>query len=349
MSTGRKPWRMIAPLAVLGTGWAVPGEALSSQDLIAMIADRFNFTRTGTARLLAERMQIHSRHISRAFLSRHETAQPGCSNPGIAAEALRKALCDAGIGTHQIGYIIAHTTTPETQLPPNVSHVADLLGYEGPYVELRQACTGFANALMVASGLIASGIEGAVVIVGSESGSLFLDPGELGEASDQIVNLMQMGDGAGAIVLGPDRGQSLSRISHAWFGTAGLGQSPGIRLDSGAQKFGHDFARIATNGPALFAAGIAEIAECGLQLAGIDRVIPHQVSGRVGEQLSQQTGLPPDQIYINANRLGNTGSAAMWIALAELREGIMKPGMRAAALGAEASKYMYGGFIYEHG
>ncbi len=349
MNARRKLWRMATPLAVLGTGWAVPGEAVTSDDLIERVGARFNFARTGTARLLAARMQIHSRHISRAFADRHETALPGCSNPSIAAEAVRNALHDAGIGAHQIGYIIAHTTTPETQLPPNVSYVADLLGYDGPYVELRQACTGFANALMVALGLFASGIEGAVVIVGSETGSLFLDPEELGEASDQIVNLMQMGDGAGAIVLGPASGSTDARISHAWFGTAGLGQSPGIRLDSGAQKFGHDFARIATNGPELFEAGLAAVAESGLQLADIDMVIPHQVSGRVGEQLSQQTGLANGKIYVNADRLGNTGSAAMWIALAELREGIMKPGMRAAALGAEASKYMYGGFIYEHG
>lgn len=339
---------MTAPVEVVGTGRAVPGESLSSHDLIAIISDHFNFARGGTARLLAQRMQIHSRHISRAFSERHEMVLPNCSNPCIAAEAVRNALHDARIGVESVGYIIAHTTTPETHLPPNISHVADLLGYEGPYIELRQACTGFANALMVASGLIASGIEGAVVIVGSETGSLFLDPGELGEASDQIVNLMQMGDGAGAIVLGPVSDAGCSRISQAWFGTAGLGQSPGIRLDSGAQKFSHDFARIATNGPALFEAGIAELAECAFDLEDIDIVIPHQVSGRVGEQLSQQTGLPIEQIYINANRLGNTGSAAMWIALAELREGWMKPGMRAAALGAEASKYMYGGFIYEH-
>jgi 3-oxoacyl-[acyl-carrier-protein] synthase-3 len=349
MTIDGSAWRTAAAMAVRGTGWAVPGEALSSDELIDRVGQRFGFTRTGTARLLAERMRIRSRHISRAFTERAECALPGLSNPCIAAEAVRRALKSAGIGVHQVGYLIAHTTTPETQLPPNASYVADLLGYDGPYVELRQACTGFANALMIASGLLASGACSAVVIVGSETGSLFLDPGRLDDAPDQIVNLVQMGDGAGAIVLGPETQPIEGRITAAWFGTAGRDREPGIRLDNGALHFTHSFARIAESGPALFEAGLVAVAAAGLRLDDIDLVIPHQVSGRIGEQFSQQLGIAEERMFVNADRLGNTGSAAMWIALAELREGDLKPGMRMAALGAEASKYMYGGFIYEHG
>ena len=51
---------------------------------------------------------------------------------------------------------------------------------------------------------------------------------------------------------------------------------------------------------------------------------------------------------VNAGRLGNTGSAAIWLALAELRSSL-EPGASVLALGAEATKYMFGGFHYVHG
>jgi 3-oxoacyl-[acyl-carrier-protein] synthase III len=46
--------------------------------------------------------------------------------------------------------------------------------------------------------------------------------------------------------------------------------------------------------------------------------------------------------------MGNTGSAAIWLALADLRKRV-RPGASVLALGAEATKYMFGGFHYVHG
>ena len=348
MSTQRAAWRTHAPLAVLGTGMALPGAGISSADLIARIKQRFGFARSSTARLLAERMGIASRHICREFAAAAESALPDCSNPELAAQAVRQALDDAGLGVADIDYLIAHTSTPQTQLPPSVGYVADLLGYDGPYVELRQACTGFANGLMIANGLLTSGTCKVVVIVGSETGSLFFDPTMLDENPDQIVNLMQMGDGAGAIVLGPAQASPAPLITAAWFGTTERDLAPGIKLDTGARHFSHNFARITRTGPALFEAGVEMIAALGLRLDEIDRIIPHQASGRIGEQLAQGFKLPPDRLFVNADRLGNTGSAAIWLAFAEIRQAGLARGMRIATLGAESSKYMFGGFIYEH-
>ena len=52
-------------------------------------------------------------------------------------------------------------------------------------------------------------------------------------------------------------------------------------------------------------------------------------------------------MFVNADHLGNTGSAAIWLALAELRR-TLAPGASVVALGAEATKYMFGGFCYLH-
>lgn len=341
------PWHARRALAVLGTGSAVPGEPVATGALIERISTRFGFDRAAAALAIAARLGVASRHIARAFVEPIEIARPGMSNADLSAQAVRAALADAGAGIGDIGYLVAHTATPESQLPPNVALVADRLGYSGPYVEIRQACTGFANALMVANGLAGTLDGRVVVIVGSETGSLFLDPRRLADAPDQIVNLVQMGDGAGAVVLDV-AASSRATLETSWFGAIGAGRAPGISMPAGARQFAHDFAAIERTGGALFGAGIQALAMAGHAPDTVDLVVPHQASGRIGARLAAHLAIPAARFFVNANRLGNTGSAAMWIALAEARAAGLRSGATIAALGAEASKYMYGGFVYAH-
>src|SRR5262249_35541960 len=150
-------------------------------------------------------------------------------NADLAAAALRAALDQAGLAPNDLAYLIGHTATPDRPIPPNVARVAELLRYNGPFVEIRQACPGFANALVMAAGLLSAPGARAVAIVGSETGSVFFDPLRAAEDSGQLVNLVQMGDGAGAVVLGPDDGRTGARASGIFYGHAGRGRPPGLR------------------------------------------------------------------------------------------------------------------------
>jgi 3-oxoacyl-[acyl-carrier-protein] synthase III len=67
----------------------------------------------------------------------------------------------------------------------------------------------------------------------------------------------------------------------------------------------------------------------------------------MAELLGLFLGIEPARVFVNAGRLGNTGSAAIWLALAELRT-VLEAGATLLALGAEATKYMWGGH-YVHG
>jgi 3-oxoacyl-[acyl-carrier-protein] synthase III len=332
---------------VLGTGHALPQEPVETAPLVALMASRFGFTRVREAEIIATRMRIETRHICRDFNARSEPARAGDSNIDLAARAVSAALADAGLTIGDVGYLIGHTTTPTQSLPANTAFVADKLGYSGPHVELRQACTGFANGLMIACGLLAAPRSRPVVIVGSETGSLFFDPLRMEEDAGQIINMIQMGDGAGAIVLGPPAGTGAS-IEAAWCGSIGLGRAPGIQRHHGAIEFDHDFAAILKSGPDLFDAGVAVSGALGHPLVSADWIIPHQVSGRVRDQAAAHLGVARDRIFVNADRNGNTGSAAIWIAFAELRAGGLAPEAHVLALGAEASKFIYGGFAYVH-
>lgn len=347
-ASSARPWTSLARLSVLGSGSALPGEAISSEALVALVHERFAVNCRQEALAVAKRMAIETRHVCRDFVSRTERARDGEGNADLAARAVDAALADAGLAIGDIAYLIGHTTTPEQPLPANVAHVADRLGYGGPHVELRQACTGFANALMIATGLLSSPDARPVVIVGSETGSLYFDPQRLAQDRGQIVNMMQMGDGAGAIVLGP-AGAGKAALEALWFGSIGLGRVPGIQQLPGRQEFDHDFAGILQSGPLLFDADIAAAQMLGWTVEAADFVVPHQVSGRVRAQAANHLGVSQDKVFVNAGRIGNTGSAAIWLALAELRSSGMAKDTRVLALGAEASKYLYGGFAYVHG
>ncbi len=339
------PWLSKGRIGVLGTGQALPGREVATIDLIAMMQHRFDFSRTREATAIAARLAINGRHLCRDFDARHEVARSGASNADLAAQAVQLALDDAALEPRDLSYLIGHTTTPDQPLPANVAFVADRLAYDGPHVELRQACTGFANALMIAFGLIASG-SGPVAIVGSETGSLFFDPETLGDDADQIVNMVQMGDGAGAVIVGPARDDGAS-IEAAWFGALGLGRTPGISRQHHTHRFDHDFAAIRAEGHRLFDAGRDAAAVQGFPIEAARHLVPHQVSGRIGSLAAAHFNLPLDRVFVQADRIGNTGSAAIWIALDTLRAQAA-PGDTVVVLGAEASKHMYGGFAYRH-
>jgi 3-oxoacyl-[acyl-carrier-protein] synthase III len=340
-------WHSAGQLAILGSGSAVPGPPISSDALIALMAARFGFTRQREATLLSERLGITRRHLARAFIAQSELPRDGHANAMLAATALRTALADARMDVADLRYLIGHTATPDQLLPAGIALVADHVGYTGPHIELRQACTGFANALMIAFGLLAMPDAGPVAIVGSETGSMLFDARSAQSDAAQRVNMMQMGDGAAAIIL--HRAQAgCDRISGAWFGSIGLGKPPGLRINSmvpGDNQ--HDFAQILAHGHLLFEAGVAAAAQAGTTLDDVDYIVPHQVSGRIGDQVAAHFGFNRARSFVNADRLGNTGSAALWLALDDLRHGARGKGQSALFLGAEATKYMHGGFVLE--
>ena len=128
------------------------------------------------------------------------------------------------------------------------------------------------------------------------------------------------------------------------------GPPPGLQVHAAApRRFDHDFAAILASGSLLFDAGRAATLRHDVSLDAVDTIIPHQVSGRIGRQAAAHFGMAPERFFVNADRVGNTGSAAIWIALAALRETAPTAGSRALVLGAEATKFMHGGFVYEHG
>lgn len=349
-------------LSVLGTGISLPGPSVSSADLLKKIKHQFGISST-KGRALSRLLAIEYRHISRDLEKQIESPRAGARNPDIAAAALKNAIDEANIHPKDLQYLIGHTASPAQLMPPNIAEVADKLHFTGPTAELRQACTGFANALQLVASLLQSGSRAPIAIVGSEVGSVFFDPLSLNSSPSQWVNLMQMGDGAGAVILNahdPSASFNQPYLTDLYYGKLPGQRKPGFYMEGGSDypslsdhqqclAFGHDYEAVKSSGGELFKAGVECILSAGYTLDDFRFIIPHQVNGQIGYLLAREMGLPVDRFFVNANLVGNLGSAAIWVALHQLRiSGKLNRGDQVLILGAEATHYMFGGFVYVH-
>jgi 3-oxoacyl-[acyl-carrier-protein] synthase III len=349
-------------LSVLGTGVSLPGPSVSSAELLQKIKHHFGIS-SNKGKALSRLLAIEYRHISRELEKQVESPRAGARNPDIATIALKNAIDAAKIHSKDLQYLIGHTASPAQLMPPNIAEVADTLNFIGPTAELRQACTGFANALQLVASLLQTGNNAPIAIVGSEVGSVFFDPLSLKSNPSQWVNLMQMGDGAGAIVLNAyDSSNTVNQpyLTDMYYGKLPGNRKPGFYMEGGSDypslsehqqclSFSHDYEAVKSNGGELFKAGVECMLSVGYTLDDFRFIIPHQVNGQIGYLLAREMGLPVNRFFVNANVVGNLGSAAIWVALHQLRiSGKLNPGDQVLVLGAEATHYMYGGFVYVH-
>ena len=59
----------------------------------------------------------------------------------------------------------------------------------------------------------------------------------------------------------------------------------------------------------------------GLTTSDIDWVIPHQANSRILEAVAQRLEVPPERMFLNIEKYGNTSSASIPIALDEAVRG----------------------------
>ncbi len=346
---------------LLGVGAAFPGEAVSTGALCQQVRQQLGIPLPRYLTMLSTRLDVQQRHLCRDFVQAHEQPRPGARNPELAARALHNALGQAQLPSHALGYLISHTATPARQLPGGSGEIAHLLRYPGAHVELRQACTGFANALQLAFALTAAPDSAPVAIVGVETGSVFFDPHCSHADISQWVNFLQMGDGAAGVIIGADTPGCTQGpwISHAFFGQLQDPPASGLVLGAGGSdcphasgpiRFEHDFKSVETHGAALLEAGRDLLLSAGFDVHRASRVVPHQASGAVAAWLAKRWDLAPELICNHARQVGNLGSASLWAALHDsLQTPTQSPAGTAPMLflGAEATQYSYGGFALE--
>ncbi|MGD2060428.1 MAG: beta-ketoacyl-ACP synthase III [Acidimicrobiia bacterium] len=293
---------------ILGFGGYVPTRVVTNDDWARWVdtSDEWITQRTGIK--------------ERRFAAEDE------STLTLAEEAARVALEDAGLGPGDIDEIVLATDTPELRTPDTSALVQDRLGCRQiPTYDLGgSGCAGFIQALDVARSRITVAPK-RVLVIGVELISRMISHEDRSTA-------VLFGDGAGAVVLGPEGGRAevLDAVSGTDGSAAGILTlvAGGTRQPFDAETLeSGDYNRLEMEGRKIFVeavkrmseASVAVIERIGKTLADVDLVIPHQANLRIIEAVRKKLGLDERSVFVNIQDYGNTGSAtvplAMWEAV----------------------------------
>lgn len=290
---------------ILGVGIGLPERVLTNADLEKMVdtSDEWITTRTG----------IRERRI----------AGEDTATSDLATQAAKQALANANLQAHELDLIIVATVTPDMAFPSTACLVGDRLGIPGvPAFDLSAACSGFIYGLDMAANGIAMGTYRNVLVVGAETLSKVTD------WTDRSTCVL-FGDGAGAVVLGPvsdDFG-----VLSTYLGADGSGgdklciPSSGSRLPVTPERVASGLTKIKMAGNDVFKFAVRIMGEAALKAlekadlspAAVDLFIPHQANIRIIDAAAKRLDLPPERVFVNVDRYGNTSAASIPIALYE--------------------------------
>jgi 3-oxoacyl-[acyl-carrier-protein] synthase-3 len=301
---------------VIGVGSAVPKKILSNADLekIVETTDEWIISRTG----------IRERRI----------VSEGEKFSDLCTKAAESALKRAHVKAEDVDMILVGTISGDMPFPATACLVQNNLGASRAAAsDISAACVGFLYGLHLADGLVQSQKAENVLVIGGEILSRYVD------WTDRSTCVL-FGDGAGAVVLQATRGD------HGILGTrmksngalADLICMPGGGSNHPANDpalVGQRLAFIKMKGNETFKVAVKAmadistevLAEQGFTKDDVRLFVPHQANERIIDAVGERMKFPPERVYKNVDRYGNTSAGSIPIALDEAQQrGRVKPG-----------------------
>ncbi len=302
--------------AIVGFGGYVPERVMTNEDWSKLVdtTDEWITSRTGIK--------------ERRFAADDE------STLDLAAIAAERALKDAGLTADDIDEIIVATDTPEVYTPDTASLLQHRLGCRNiPTYDLGgSGCAGFVQGLDVARARIHLEPK-RILVIGVELISRLIN------WEDRATSVL-FGDAAGAVIM--DSGSGRAEVLAVLAGTDGSKadiltlQTGGTRHPFTAEAAARgDHQRLDMNGREVFReavrrmSGVVEdvLDQIGKRLEDVALIVPHQANLRIIDAVGKKLGASENQVYVNVDRYGNTGSASVPLALWEANEeGLIKEG-----------------------
>jgi len=305
----RRPRDGDRPAAViLGVGGYLPERVVTNEDLVRWFPD------------------VSADYVYQVTgIRQRRWAQDGEKPSDMAYAASLEAIRKANIGIKDIDAIILATTTPDVAMPSTACILQDRLGLGGiPAFDLNAACSGWLYAVAMAQNMILTSMARNVLAVGVDIQSRLLDK------SDRNTCFI-FGDGAGAAVISAaNSGHSICRVILS-SDVRGLHmarrEQPGYLVANGYAEVDP---WIRLDGQALFRYATESFIHIIRELLdyagwGADEtrwVIPHQANGRILKAAAKRSGVSFDRFFLNVERVGNTSSASIPLAIIEAEEGL---------------------------
>jgi 3-oxoacyl-[acyl-carrier-protein] synthase-3 len=263
--------------------------------------------------------------VERSGIRERRIAAPEEASSDVASLAARQALRASGIDAGELDLIIVATVTPDMPLPATAMFVQQNIGARDdcPGFDLVAACAGFIYGLSVADSYIRVGAARYVLVIGVELLSRIVNYRER-------TTCVLFGDGSGAAVVGPSDGDGRGIVSTHLYANGSLAMAlhvpaGGSRTPATAEtvEAGEHFVHMAGQDvfkfavKSLSASVNTALKSSGMTAEEIDWVVPHQANIRIIDAVAKRCGIPRERFVINIDRVGNTSSASIPIALDE--------------------------------
>jgi 3-oxoacyl-[acyl-carrier-protein] synthase-3 len=290
---------------IMGVGMAVPDKVLTNAELEKLVDTNNEWI------------------VSRTGIEERRICGPDDFSSSLGATAAKRALEDARVTAEEIDLIICCTASGDYPWPATACLIQEAIGAKSAAAfDLSAACSGFAYGLATGAGFIQNGSMRRVLVIGVDTLSKQLD------WTDRSTCIL-FGDGAGAAVLGPcapDEG-----ILASILGTDGGGFDQ-IWLEGGSNRVPVTIEIIEGKRNCIRMKG-AEVYKFAVKIMGdasldalcranltpndVNLFIPHQANIRIIKAAAERMGLPPEKVFLNVQKYGNTSAGSIPIALTE--------------------------------
>jgi len=321
----------------------LPEKIVTNEDLVEQ------FPEWSVGKIISK-IGISERHIA----AKDETAGD------MAIKAVEKLIEEYSIDKKSIDYVILVTQSPDYYLPTTACIIQDKIGFSTSIgaIDVNLGCSGFIYGLSLAKGLVLGEMAKNVLLLTSESYSKHIHPKDKG-------NRTIFGDAASATLISTN---GIAEIKSFCFGTDGRGannlivKTGGARCKSQLNDLIIDESGNPKSSDYLFMDGaeilkytldyfpplvVDTLLKNKLEQKDIDLFVFHQANKFIMELLRKKMKIEEDKFYRFFEKVGNTVSSTIPIALKEaINDGTLKDKAK-VLLAAPGLGYSWGGAVLE--
>ncbi|MEA3445705.1 MAG: ketoacyl-ACP synthase III [Bacteroidota bacterium] len=252
---------------------------------------------------------------------------------------------ESGISRNEIDFVLFNSYSPDYLSPNTACILQDKLGIptHAGAIDFNVGCTGFVYGLSIANGLVVSGACKNVLFITADVTTKYLHPGDKSTWT-------LFGDGAAACIVSEKTKDDTGEINSFVLGSDGRGHKNIIIKNGGAKQplrqmnapditdnYGNTVNDncIKMNGSAVFLFSIKTAPKMIKQLLekenlipeNIDRVVFHQASKYILQNIAKKTGFGSEQYRLDLEKVGNIVASSIPTALHhDIQEGKIKQG-----------------------
>lgn len=254
--------------------------------------------------------------VERTGISERRKAGEDENTNTMAIDAVKSLLETIPYSKNEIDLIVGATYTPYDTIVSPAHAVQHFLQIPDiPVVSVSSACSSLLNAIELVEGYFAMKKATKALVVVSDHNTAYYN--ELDTISGHL-----WGDGASALLISKER-QTDSDLFIRKLITGGAATSgkavEAVVLRPNERGVVMPYGRDVFQNACTYMPKVSQqvLQACGLTIADIDYLIPHQANHRISLNVIGTLGISEDKLLSNIQRLGNTGCAGCAIALSE--------------------------------